>query len=92
MIVQLRLDKPHAHFTNLDIISGRVFLRVPNTTNVSAVIVKLEGESRTRLMAPTRPDRQGTARPVLEVHKVRHYWTALWRQGLAKEAVWGTCC
>ncbi|OCK77532.1 hypothetical protein K432DRAFT_304003 [Lepidopterella palustris CBS 459.81] len=70
MIVQILLDKPHAHFTNLDIISGRVLLRISSTSSVSAVVVKLEGESRTRLIAPSRPDRQDRQRPVLEVHKI----------------------
>jgi hypothetical protein len=71
MLVQIVLDKPHTHFTNLDVISGKVLLRVPSTSNISAIVVKLEGESRTRLIAPSRPDRQDRQRPVLEVHKVR---------------------
>ena len=69
MIVQIHLDHPHEHYTNLDLIKGKVVLRVPNPTNVSSIVVKLEGESRTRLMAAVRPDRPDKQRPVLEVHK-----------------------
>lgn len=70
MIVSVLLDKPHAHFTNLDILTGRVILRNPSASNVSSIVVKLEGESRTRLFAATRPERPDRQRPVLEVHKV----------------------
>jgi hypothetical protein len=69
MIVQIQLDHPHEHYTNLDLINGRVIVQVPNPTNVSSIVVKLEGESRTRLMAAIRPDRPEKQRPVLEVHK-----------------------
>jgi len=70
MIVSISLEHPHTHYTNLDVIQGRVFLRVPNPTTVSSIIVKLEGESRTRLLAAIRPDRRERQKPVLEVHKV----------------------
>jgi hypothetical protein len=42
---------------------------VPNPTNISSIIVKLEGESKTRLLAPIHPNRPDKQRPVLEVHK-----------------------
>lgn len=70
MLVSLSLEHPHQHYTNLDVIQGKVSLRVPNAATVSSVVVKLEGESRTRLMAPVRADRPERMRPVLEVHKV----------------------
>ncbi|KAF2676967.1 hypothetical protein K458DRAFT_320671 [Lentithecium fluviatile CBS 122367] len=85
MLVQLHLDHPHEHYTNLDLINGRVLLRVPNTTNVSSIIVKLEGESRTRLMAPVRPDRPDRQRPVLEVHKFLYRTQLLWPQNMRQE-------
>ncbi|KAF1954529.1 arrestin [Byssothecium circinans] len=69
MLVQIHLDHPHDHYTNLDLINGRVLLHVPNPTNVSSIVVKLEGESRTRLMGAIRPDRPDKQKPVLEVHK-----------------------
>jgi hypothetical protein len=72
MLVSVSLEHPHTHYTNLDVIQGKVFLRVPNPSNVSSIIVKLEGEARTRLLAAVRPDRPERQRPVLEVHKASH--------------------
>ncbi|KAF2820556.1 hypothetical protein CC86DRAFT_114859 [Ophiobolus disseminans] len=69
MNVSIALQHPHEHYTNLDVIQGNVVLRVPNPTNISSVVVKLEGESKTRLMAPIHPNRPDKQRPVLEVHK-----------------------
>ncbi|KAF1988542.1 hypothetical protein K402DRAFT_391761 [Aulographum hederae CBS 113979] len=76
--VKIFLDTPHAHFTNLDEISGRVSLKVSTATNVSSVVVKLEGESRTRLLAP--PDEFGRERPrpVVEVHKLLYKVVVVW--------------
>jgi hypothetical protein len=48
MNVTIALQHPHEHYTNLDVIEGTVVLRVPNPTNISSVVVKLEGESKTR--------------------------------------------
>jgi hypothetical protein len=77
MIVQVHLDKTRGCYTNLDVVSGRVVLRVPNTSTVSSVVVKLEGESKTRLIgiipqaAPYTRDRgRQQERPLLEIHKV----------------------
>jgi hypothetical protein len=53
MSVRIQLDDPHAFYTNLDFISGRVILSLSSDENVSAILVKLEGESRTALMRPT---------------------------------------
>lgn len=52
MSVRIQLDDPHAFYTNLDYISGRVILSLGSDENVSAVVVKLEGESRTLLIRP----------------------------------------
>jgi hypothetical protein len=70
MLVSINLDHPHSHYTNLDVINGRVQLRVPNPGTISSIVVKLEGESRTRLLQAVRPDRPDKQKPVLEVHKV----------------------
>ncbi|KKY20886.1 putative arrestin (or s-antigen) n-terminal domain protein [Phaeomoniella chlamydospora] len=40
---------PSATYTNLDIVTGRVILNLPAQASFSSIIVKLEGESRTRL-------------------------------------------
>lgn len=74
MSVRIQLDKPHSHFTNLDVISGVVILSIVYNETISAITVKLEGESRSRLAGPTNP--RGTYDPYerdqaqLEVHKV----------------------
>ena len=49
MSVRIELDRPHAHFTNLDIISGRIILSILGPETISSINVKLEGESRSRL-------------------------------------------
>ena len=74
--VHIQLDKPHAFFTNLDIITGRVILNLLGDETITAVVVKLECESRTRLAAPPLPGYSGRAdrfeksQTQLEVHKV----------------------
>lgn len=70
MHVSLVLEHPHNSYTNLDFVNGKVLLRVPNPSTIANIVVKLEGESRTRLLAAVRPDRPDKQRPVLEVHKV----------------------
>ena len=55
MSVRIQLDKPHVHFTNLDFITGRVILSILNNEKISAILVKLEGESRTRLAEAQLP-------------------------------------
>lgn len=89
MIVQLHLDQHenYTHFTNLDLLSGKVLLRVPNPGNVSSIVVKLEGESRTRLLAPVRPDRPDKQRPVLEVHKFLYKTQVVWPPNTRPEDV-----
>lgn len=56
-------------FTNLDIISGRVVVRCSKSIDISTIVVKLEGESRTRLMSSGGPDGE-RPKPQLEYHKV----------------------
>ena len=64
------LDQPgNVSFTNLDEISGRVVLRCNKSSTIDAILVKLEGESRTRLLSPTGPNGE-KAKPQLEYHKV----------------------
>ncbi|KAJ9209336.1 hypothetical protein DTO166G4_9069 [Paecilomyces variotii] len=72
MTARIHLDRPHAYFTNLDIITGKVIVQLVTDTSISAIQVKLEGESRTRLAGPryqgdVRPDKKKTE---LEVHKL----------------------
>lgn len=74
MSVRIALDDPHAFYTNLDFISGRIILSLTSDENISAILVKLEGESRTILMRPMqapqyqrRQQREGIA---MENHKI----------------------
>ncbi|KAF1935832.1 arrestin [Clathrospora elynae] len=85
MLVSIGLDNPHEHYTNLDVIQGKVALKVPNLTNISSVIVKLEGESRTRLLAPIHPNRPDRQRPVLEVHKFLYKTQVVWPPNVRPE-------
>lgn len=64
------LDKPgNVSFTNLDTISGKVVVRSVKSADVSSIVVKLEGESRTRLMSP--PGQNGERpKPQMEYHKI----------------------
>lgn len=56
-------------FTNLDFISGKVVLKCSKSADLDSIVVKLEGESRTRLLSPTAPGGE-KQRPQLEYHKV----------------------
>jgi hypothetical protein len=74
MSVRIQFDQQNPEvYTNLDLISGRVFAIFPNDATISAINVKLEAESRTRLMGLRNPynDRSDKKRTELEVHKVR---------------------
>jgi hypothetical protein len=75
MAVRIQLDEPHAHFTNLDFITGKAILSLGLDTPISFIVVKLEGESRSRLAAPKYPhnERSDKKRTEMEVHKVREF-------------------
>ena len=75
MAAWIQLDRPHAHFTNIDFITGKAILRLNVNESISSIVVKLEGESRTRLGTDFvnsygQYDRYERGRPELEVHKV----------------------
>ncbi len=73
MSVRIQFDQPSSQcYTNLDFVSGRVTLILPSDATISAVNVKLEAESRTRLAGPKdfRNERSEKKRVELEVHKV----------------------
>ncbi|KAI6456472.1 hypothetical protein MCOR16_001052 [Pyricularia oryzae] len=54
MSIRIVLDNgPPEYYSNLDTISGRVLLNLNRAEQVGAVVVKLEGESRTALAVPT---------------------------------------
>ena len=96
MSVRIKLENPPPFYTNLDIISGRVIIDLPSNENISAIIVKLEGESKTVLARPPggqqnlnpsivtqRDNRQGAAK---EEHKLLYKATKLFPYpGLLKQ-------
>lgn len=52
MSVRIALNNPPEFYTNLDVISGKVIFGISRPEHIGAVIVKLEGESKTALGAP----------------------------------------
>lgn len=73
MSVHIQFDQSDNRcYTNLDFVSGTVILILPSDATISAVTVKLEGESRTRLAGPKFPnnERSDKKRTELELHKV----------------------
>ncbi|KAL8713306.1 MAG: hypothetical protein Q9220_002505 [cf. Caloplaca sp. 1 TL-2023] len=50
MSIRIELDTPNALFTNLDFLTGRLILSLTHNQSVAAITVKLEGESKTRLV------------------------------------------
>lgn len=52
MSVRIALSNPPEFYTNLDLISGKVVLGINRPETIGAVIVKLEGESKTALGIP----------------------------------------
>jgi hypothetical protein len=62
------VDQGGKVFTNLDEISGRVVVRCSKSADITSIVVKLEGESRTRLLSP--PSQNDRQRPQLEYHKI----------------------
>lgn len=61
MSIRVILDKPPEFYTNLDFIKGDVVLSLSRPEHVGAIIVKLEGESRTALGVPTDNPGMGIA-------------------------------
>jgi len=70
MNASIVLDQTLSTFTNLDTLTGYVVIRATNSVTVSSINVKLEGESRTRLVPPPSPQNNERPRPQLEFHKV----------------------
>lgn len=91
MSVHIQLDQAESRcYTNLDFVSGTVVLILPQDATISAITVKLEGESRTRLAGPKFPnnERSEKKRTELEYHKVgmiayRQHWRVRSHQATA---------
>ncbi|KAH8911703.1 hypothetical protein BR93DRAFT_932840 [Coniochaeta sp. PMI_546] len=59
MSLRIALDNAPEFYTNLDIIQGRIVLGLTRHEQVGAIIVKLEGESRTALAVPANDPNGG---------------------------------
>lgn len=76
MSVSITLDRPHAHVTNLDFVTGKVILTVSNNESISLIVVKLEGESTSRVDVSLQQahdqgiGQRGRSFGEVEVHKV----------------------
>ena len=71
MHVQILLETPYQAFTNLDVIKGKIILKIPTTVPLTSIAAKLEGESTTQLTPAPRDDYDDRPKPVLEIHKVK---------------------
>ncbi|GAM90735.1 hypothetical protein ANO11243_087800 [Dothideomycetidae sp. 11243] len=89
MTAIIRVDQDFTTFTNLDTISGHVIVRTSKPVSISGITIKLEGESRSRLLpAPTVQNER--PRPQLEFHKILYRITTLYPPGeLANQAPQG---
>jgi hypothetical protein len=76
MSLRIALDDAPEFYTNLDIIQGRIVLGLTRHEQVGAIVVKLEGESRTALAVPAndphgRPTNNASSGNVVhENHKI----------------------
>lgn len=76
MSIRIALDNAPEFYTNLDVIKGRIILGINRPEPIGAIIVKLEGESKTALAVPandpngpqTNPRPSGSV--VQENHKI----------------------
>jgi Arrestin (or S-antigen), N-terminal domain len=83
MAAVIHVDKPHAYFTNLDPITGKVILQLNSDTSISSINVKLEGVAHTRLVGPRHPggDVFDKTKTEFEIHKVRGRYHGIARVG-----------
>jgi Arrestin (or S-antigen), N-terminal domain len=80
MSVRVHLDNPYSHYTNLDLVTGKVVLNLQSEESIQEIVVKLEGESKSRLEPNLEQDHLGgrvgqrrqqrRAQPMTEVHKI----------------------
>lgn len=75
--VKIQLDE-HGYYTNLDLVSGKIILSVPAPTAISSIVVKLEGESKTKLIAPPRMGYRERPTPVGEDHLLLYKTLQVW--------------
>ncbi|KAL9592447.1 MAG: hypothetical protein Q9179_006705, partial [Wetmoreana sp. 5 TL-2023] len=75
--VRIQLDNPQTVYTNLDFITGKVILSLRTNETISTITVKLEGESKSRLIGERPGYGVGLMREEksieTEVHKVNEH-------------------
>ncbi|KAK5171320.1 uncharacterized protein LTR77_004464 [Saxophila tyrrhenica] len=90
MAAAIVLDQPgNVSYTNLDQISGKVVVRCGKSIDVESIVVKVEGESRTRLLAPPGPSGE-RAKPQLEYHKILYKTQVVFPRPDILEGSWTT--
>lgn len=72
MSVRIQLNNQPEYYTNLDYISGNVILSCLSEETITAVTVKLEGESQTQLLRPLQPHEHGRTRDRDQVCRENH--------------------
>ncbi|KJZ78691.1 hypothetical protein HIM_02082 [Hirsutella minnesotensis 3608] len=63
MSIRITLDSQPEFYTNLDHVSGRIFLSLTRPEQVSSIVVKLEGESSSALQVPNPYNPDTNIRP-----------------------------
>ncbi|KAJ9141763.1 Arrestin-related trafficking adapter 10 [Pleurostoma richardsiae] len=73
MSIRISLDNPPEFYTNLDHINGQIVLGLNRAEQVGAIVVKLEGESKTALGVPNSiPDNAGHGRHAGQAGEIIH--------------------
>ncbi|KAI5843975.1 hypothetical protein DFP73DRAFT_478350 [Morchella snyderi] len=68
--VRIELDNRGGTFTCLDYVTGRVIMNINTEETISAITVKMEGISRTRLIPPRSEDGRDSKRAEIEIHRL----------------------
>ncbi|KAL8731850.1 MAG: hypothetical protein Q9166_003134 [cf. Caloplaca sp. 2 TL-2023] len=78
MSIRIQLNSSQPLYTNLDFIGGKAILSLTKNETIEAITVKLEGESKTRLVGdPPIKRRRDDSVEEIEVHKVLYKATTV---------------
>ncbi|CUS15167.1 unnamed protein product [Tuber aestivum] len=70
MSVRIELDSRGSVLTCLDYVTGKVVMNTVNDETISAITVKMEGISRTRLIPPRNDEGRDSKRAEVEIHRL----------------------
>ncbi|CAZ80023.1 unnamed protein product [Tuber melanosporum] len=70
MSVRIELDNRGSLFTCLDYVTGKVVMNIANDETISAITVKMEGISRTRLTPPRNDEGRDSKHAEIENHRL----------------------